>query len=761
MAERRGRRKGDAERGRGREAPRAKDGSRTTGATRGRDGYRIRDAGETPAPGRSDDAASEGGDPAAREVPPEVLARARRLRIAFDGPAGSGKSSIAAAVAQEIEAFHLDTGAIYRAITLACLEAGVDLTDAEACSGRAKEVVVEQRGGRTYLDGRDVEDAIRGDEVSGHVSTVSAHATVREVLLDRQRTLAADGGIVEGRDIGTVVLPDADVKLFLTASAEERARRRASQLGREDLAELQAAIEARDALDSEREVAPLRAADDAWLLDTTGLEFEDVVEIVAGRVIDTARQRLEEERAQPRRLPRVAIVGRPNVGKSTLVNRFLRERITIVESEPGVTRDRTEHVATWGGREFVVVDTGGWEHDAQGIVGTEVVAQTERAIADADVVVQVVDGSVQALEDDLTIAKVLRRSGTPTLLAVNKMDAAVDAAGAGEHVRLGLGEPRAISARNGRGVEDLLDAVVAAVPDEVEDRGALIAAPGTPHICIVGRPNVGKSSLFNRLVGDDRAIVHDAPHTTRDAIDSLVQLDGRDLVVVDTAGMRRRYRAGEDLEQYAVDRTRAAIDRSDVALFIIDAGEPIGAQEQRLAAMLRESGCGLIIVCNKWDMVDEDRREELERELDRLLGFAKWAPRVNISALTGRGVTRIAPMIATVLENHRRRIPTSVLNQVITRAVEEHAPARSGTRPVRIRYSVQVDVAPPRVLIFATGPLEDSYRRYLERTLRERYDLTGVPLVIEDRGRGGGDRRGKRGGAAGEGRGGSRVTRRR
>jgi len=199
--------------------------------------------------------------------------------------------------------------------------------------------------------------------------------------------------------------------------------------------------------------------------------------------------------------------------------------------------------------------------------------------------------------------------------------------------------------------------------------------------------------------------------------------------------MRRRYRSGEDLEQYAVDRTRAAIERADVVLFLIDAGEPIGAQEQRLAAMLRESGAGLVIVLNKWDTVDEERREDLERELDRLLGFAAWAPRVNVSALTGRAVSRLAPAIATVLENHRRRIPTSALNQDIARAVDEHAPPRSGTRPVKLRYAVQVDVAPPRILLFANGPIDDSYLRYLERTLRERYDLTGVPLVLETRGR--------------------------
>jgi GTP-binding protein len=685
----------------------------------------------------SDDEAGTGQDPVARPVGEDVRSRARALVVALDGPAGSGKSSVAAAVAAELGATHLDTGAIYRAITLACMEADVDLTDGPACAAIAADASIEQRDGRTMLAGRDVEDAIRGDLISANVSTVSAHAPVRMELLQHQRSLAADGAVVEGRDIGTVVLPDADLKVFLTATPEERARRRAEQLGRDDVEELQEAIERRDELDSSRDVAPLRPADDAWVLDTTGIPFEDVVDIIVGRTLDLARERLEVERSRPRRLPRVAIVGRPNVGKSTLVNRILRSRVSIVEAEPGVTRDRTEHVARWEGREFVVIDTGGWEHATEGPLGADVVRQTEAGIASADVIVQVVDGTVAALEDDERVARALRRSGATVLLAVNKLDHDVDTLLAGEHVRLGLGDPIGISARNGRGMDELLDRVVSALPHEPREDSVLIAAPGTPHVVIVGRPNVGKSSLFNRLTGEDRAIVHDAPHTTRDAIDTLVQLDGQDLVFVDTAGMRRRYRSGEDLEQYAVDRTRAAIERSDVALFLIDAGEPIGAQEQRLAAMLREAGCALVIVCNKWDLVDEDRREELERELDRLLGFAAWAPRVNISALTGRGISRLAPMIATVLRNHRRRIPTSELNQVIARAVLEHAPARSGTRPVRVRYAVQVDVAPPRVLVFSSGPLEDSYRRYLERVLRERYDLTGVPLMIESRGRGG------------------------
>jgi GTP-binding protein len=664
-----------------------------------------------------------------------VLERVGGLRIALDGPAGSGKSSVARAVAERLGAHHLDTGAVYRAVTLACIDAEIDLMDGDRSAEVARAAVIVQVDGRTLLDGKDVEEAIRGDEVSRNVSTVSAHAQVRDVLLAHQRALAERGGIVEGRDIGTVVLPDADLKVFLTASAEERARRRAAQLGREDIGALQAAIEERDALDSQRAVAPMRAAEDAWVLDTTELPFEDVVSIIEERVLALARQRIDEEASRPRLLPRVAIVGRPNVGKSTLVNRILHERVTIVEAEPGVTRDRTEHVTSWEDREFVLVDTGGWERAAEGPIGREVVRQTETAIATADVVVQVLDGTVTILDDDERVARSLRRSGASTILVVNKIDHEVDLPGAGAHVRMGLGEPHAISARNGRGVEALLDAIIALLPDEPRGDGALIAAAGTPRIAIVGRPNVGKSSLFNRLSGDDRAIVHDTPHTTRDAIDTLVTLEGQEMVFVDTAGMRRRYRSGEDLEQYAVDRTRAAIERADVVLFLIDAGEPIGAQEQRLAAMLRESGSGLVIVLNKWDTVDEERREDLERELDRLLGFAAWAPRVNVSALTGRAVSRLAPAILTVLENHRRRISTSELNQVIARAVDEHAPPRSGTRSVRLRYAVQVDIAPPRILLFANGPLDDSYLRYLERTLRERYDLTGVPLMLETRGR--------------------------
>ena len=666
-----------------------------------------------------------------------LRARARGLVVAIDGPAGSGKSTVAATLAARLGLRHLDTGAVYRAITLACRRAGVDPSDGAACAAVARAARVAQADRRTSLDGEDVEDEIRGPAVTAAVSRVSAHAEVRAALLGHQRALAADGAVVEGRDIGTVVLPDADLKVFLTADPGERARRRAAQSGADPVT-VEAEQRARDDADAGREVAPLRAADDAWTLDTTGMTLDEVVDAVEGRLLDIAADRLGDEVvAGPRRLPRVVVVGRPNVGKSTFVNRVLRERVTIVEAVPGVTRDRTEHEAEHRGVAFVLVDTGGWERRPGEEITGSAVAQTEAAIAGADLTLQLVDGATGVLDDDEAVARLLRRRGVPALLAVNKVDREADVVAAQAFVRLGLGEPHAVSARNGRGVEELLDAVVAGLAGMGGPGSAVVAAPETPRVAIVGKPNVGKSSLLNRLVGEERAVVAATPHTTRDAIDTRVELDGREWVLVDTAGLRRRYRSGEDLEQYAVDRTRAAVERADVALFVVDAGEPVGAQDQRLAALLRDAGCALVVVINKWDLVDEDRRYELERELDRLLSFAAWAPRVNVSATTGRGVSRLAPALARALANHRRRIPTSVLNQLVARAVEEHAPARAGQRPVRVRYAVQVAVSPPTVLLFANGPVDESWRRFLERRLREEHEFDGTPVVVEDRGRGG------------------------
>ena len=646
--------------------------------------------------------------------------------VAIDGPAGSGKSTVARALAHTLGVPHVDTGALYRAVTLACLRAGVDLGDDGACGDVARGLGITRAGGRTFLDDEDVEDEIRGEAVTDGVSHVSALPAVREAMTPLQRTAAAHGGVVEGRDIGTVVLPHADLKVFLTASPEERARRRAEQLGQEVSDEMVAALRQRDDADSSREHAPLARAEDAWELDTTGLSVAEVVDRIAAEVERARRTAPLRTRA---RLPRVAVVGRPNVGKSTLVNRILGRRVAIVEEKPGVTRDRTEHLAEWLGRPFLLVDTGGWEHAAEGM-NARIVAQAEAAIADADAVLFVVDVTVGALEDDERYARLLRRTDTPVILVGNKADAEVHTPLVHELYGLGLGEAHPVSARHGRGVGDLLDDVLALIP---EGPDAVPDEDPVPRVALVGRPNVGKSSLFNRLLGEERSIVDDVPHTTRDAVDTMVEVDGEPWVFVDTAGMRRRYRTGEDTELYSVDRTRAAVEQADLALFVIDGSRPLGEQDQRLAALLREAGRGVILVINQWDRVDADRREELERELDRLLSFFRWAPRVNISALTGRGVRRIMPTVRDVWGQYRQRIPTRALNQWLDDVTQRTPPPTQSGRTLKIRYVTQVEAGPPRFVAFTNRPIIPAYRRYLERELRASFGFQGVPLVIDDR----------------------------
>lgn len=647
--------------------------------------------------------------------------------VAIDGPAASGKSTVAARVAEALGVPHLDTGATYRAVTLACLRAGVDLTDPEACAEVARSVELDRRGGRLLLDGEDVEDEIRGEAVTRAVSAVAAHPPVREAVTPRQRELARErGAVVEGRDIGTVLLPDADLKVYLTASVSERARRRAAQTGVADPGRLEKEIRRRDREDTGREVAPLSRAPDAWELDTTGMTVDEVVEAVVTRAEGAQRTDPVEAR---RRLPRVAVVGRANVGKSTLVNRILGRRVAIVEQRPGVTRDRTEHVARWRGRPFLLVDTGGWEHDADGLT-ERVVAQAERAVDEADLVVFVVDVTAGVLPDDERYAELLRRAGTPLLLVANKADAPRHELLAADLYRLGLGEPHPVSALHGRGTGDLLDTILERLP------APAVGAPdetAAPRVAIVGRPNVGKSSLFNRLVRDDRSVVDEAPLTTRDAVDTAVMLDGEPWILVDTAGMRRRYRHGEDTELYSVDRTRAAVEHADLALFVVDGSRRLGQQDQRLAALLRDAGRGLVLVVNKWDLVDEDRRGELERELDRLLRFVTWVPRLNVSARTGRGVRRIAPTLRGVWSGYTHRIPTRELNEVVAELTERSPPPSSRGRPVRVKYATQVDTRPPTVVVFTNRPLQDDYRRYLVRGLRDRFDLLGVPIRLVDR----------------------------
>lgn len=650
--------------------------------------------------------------------------------VAIDGPAGSGKSTVAARVADQLGVPHVDTGALYRAAALACLRAAVDLDDPAACAAVVARTAIERTGDRTWLDGEDVEDEIRGPQVTAAVSRVSAHGGVRDELLPAQRRAVVEaGGVVEGRDIGTVVLPDADLKVYLTASVEERSRRRAEQMGSgapEGLIDL---MRQRDDADQSRDVAPLMKATDAWELDTTGMDIDAATMAIVDKARLAHAQRRADAGMPGRRsaLPVVAVVGRPNVGKSTLVNRIIGRRAAIVEEKPGVTRDRVEYEADWSGSRFVVVDTGGWEHGAQGMAA-RIVDQASRAIASADLVMFIVDAQVGPQEDDQRYARELRRAGVPVLLVVNKVDGQRSEPAVHDFHGLGLGVPFGVGARDGRGVGDLLDEVVARLPRHIDE-----APDPLPRIAIVGRPNVGKSSLFNRLLGEERALVDAVPHTTRDAVDTVIDLGDRSWMLVDTAGMRRHYRRGEDTELYSVDRTRDAIAGAHLVLFVVDAAAPLGEQDQRLAALLRDSGCGVVLVCNKWDLVDEERREDLDKELDRLLSFAAWAPRVRVSAATGRGMRRLASMLTRVWDNYQRRVPTRELNRVVEEAVHAHAPPRQGNKTLRIRYATQAETAPPQFIMFTNGELAAGYRRYLERVIRERYEFEGVPIHIHDR----------------------------
>ncbi|MFT4745238.1 MAG: GTP-binding protein [Nitriliruptoraceae bacterium] len=650
------------------------------------------------------------------------------VTVAIDGPAGTGKSSAAARVAAALGLPHVDTGAFYRAVTLAILRAEVDLGDEEACAALASSLHVRRVSGHTIMDGEDVEDEIRGDEVTGAVSTVAAMAAVRAAVTPWLREQAVRyGGVAEGRDVGSVIIPDADVKIFLTADAEIRAERRAAQTGQE-IDEVLAEQSARDAADSGRDVAPLVMASDAHEIDTSDMELEDVVAAIVLHVRSQVRQAADPVLAR-RSLPRIAIVGRPNVGKSTLVNRILGRRVAIVEEKPGVTRDRTEHVASWLERPFVLVDTGGWEHMAEGMAA-RIVEQAEAAIASADLVLFVVDVTIGVLDDDERYAKVIRRSGKKAIVVANKVDTDRRSADVTDLYTLGLGDPEPISARHGRGVGDLLDRVLAALPDVPV---ALVDEDPVPRVTLIGKPNVGKSSLFNTLLGEERSIVDSVAHTTRDAVDTMVEIDGEPWVFVDTAGMRKKYRNGEDTEMYSVDRTRIAIESADLVLFLIDASEPIGEQDQRLAALLRDAGCGIIMVCNKWDLVDDERRLELDKELDRLLSFASFVPRVNISATTGRGVMRVLPQLREVWEQYTRRIGSGELNRWLGDATERTLPPIRSGKQARLRYVTQAETRPPVFVAFTNGDIPPAYRKYLERDLREKFGFAGVPLFIRDR----------------------------
>ena len=425
--------------------------------------------------------------------------------------------------------------------------------------------------------------------------------------------------------------------------------------------------------------------------------------------------------------PVLAVVGRPNVGKSTLVNRIIGRREAVVEDIPGVTRDRVTYDAVWRGRRFTVVDTGGWDVDAVGLQ-VAVSAQAEVAVAAADAVMFVVDSTVGATDADEAVVRVLRRAGKPVVLAANKVDDERGEPDAAALWSLGLGEPYVVSALHGRGSGDLLDAVLEALPETPAERFDDPAGPR--RVALLGRPNVGKSSLLNRLSGQERVLVDSVAGTTRDPVDSMVEIGGETWRFVDTAGLRRRVSHASGAEYYSSLRTQAALDAAEVAVVLLDASEPISEQDQRVIGMVVESGRALVLAFNKWDLVDEDRRPTLAKEIDRELARVAWAPSLNVSALTGRSVEKLAGHLHTALDGWETRVSTGRLNAWIAELIAETPPPVRGGKQPKVLFATQAGTRPPRFVLFTSGFLEAGYRRFIERRLREDFGFAGTPIEV-------------------------------
>ena len=433
--------------------------------------------------------------------------------------------------------------------------------------------------------------------------------------------------------------------------------------------------------------------------------------------------------------PTVAVVGRPNVGKSTLVNRIIGRREAIVEERPGVTRDRNEFEVNWAGCEFTLIDTGGWLPKSKGEkrIDDKVSEQSELAINQADVTILVVDARVSPTIEDVLIADILQSREKPTFLVANKVDDVNHEVGRWEYLSLGLGEPNPVSALHGRGTADLLDLLIAGIPeDNMDSIGEDEEVKSdVVSVAIVGRPNVGKSTLFNALIGEDRAVVHDEAGTTRDAIDTVVETQIGTIKFVDTAGMRRKARISEDTEYYSLVRALNAIDKADIALLVIDSTIGVTHQDQRLSERIDAAGCPIVIVFNKWELADTDERELLIMQIERKLGFLGEPPIMKTTAISGKGVHRLYPILTNAITNYNQRVPTRKVNIIIRKAQVAH-PAPGGAR---VLYATQGATEPPTFTLFVNKKLPRTYIRYLENQLREHIGLGATPIKIRIRNR--------------------------
>ena len=716
--------------------------------------------------------------------------------VAIDGPAGVGKSSTSRALAQYYGFAYLDTGAMYRAAAWWCLKQGIDLStqielDDEGQSvnhadfERFNQIVeavgalftesnadfsVDPKNPVVTVEGEDISEELRSSEVSSHVSTVSSIPAVRRMLIAAQRAYIAaestedsfskgEGIVAEGRDITTVVAPNAQVRVLLTAREEVRqARRNKQEISKESLQNNQSSeeddIRARDAKDA-KVTHFLQAADGVTTLDNSDLTFEQTLDALV-EIVDAAIEQDEYDRYaanlegydlddEDRALLRgdvanqddakntkavgvIAVIGRPNVGKSTLVNRILGHRVAVVEDTPGVTRDRVSYDAEWAGTNFKLVDTGGWEADVEGI-DSSIAQQAQVAVRLSDAVIFLVDGQVGLTATDERIVSMLRAAGKPITLAVNKVDDARSEYLTAEFWKLGMGEPYGISAMHGRGVGDLLDAAISSLKKANKTSGFL-TPQGLRRVALVGRPNVGKSSLLNHLAHEERAVVNDLAGTTRDPVDEVVRVDGEDWLFIDTAGIKRRPHKLTGAEYYSSLRTQAAIERSELALILFDSSVPIAEQDLKVMSQAVDAGRAIVLVFNKWDLMDEFSRQRMERlwktEFDRVT----WAERVNLSAKTGWHTNRLARAMRTALDSWDKRILTGKLNAFLGRIQSAHPHPLRGGKQARILFATQASTRPPRFVIFATGFLEHGYRRFIERSLREEFGFEGTPIQI-------------------------------
>ena len=643
------------------------------------------------------------------------------LVLAIDGPSGSGKSSTAKAIALRANWSYLDTGALYRAATYIALANNVEGEEEILRYLEKSEISFDTNPAepKISVDGSDISEQIRFERINDRVSQISAMVGVRKLLIDLQRKYIADapiGIVVEGRDIGTVVAPGAQLKIYLHADISERVKRRESEMA-ENIGEEKVgqSLANRDEIDSNRKISPLTQAEDAAVIDSTRLSLEEVTD----QIWKWLKQR------NLLGLPTIAVIGRPNVGKSTLVNRMIGRREAIVEDTPGVTRDRVKYEAEWNGRRFFLIDTGGWEVKPEGI-SEKITAGSEAAIAEADLVMFVVDAQVGALDEDQSLVDLLRKSGKKVILVGNKIDNAEDESDGYFLWNLGLGEPHFVSALHGRGSGDLLDLLISQLPEV----GTAQVDDGYRRVALVGRPNVGKSSLLNVLAGAPRVLVDDAEGTTRDAVDELIDFGGATWRFIDTAGIRRRAHQASGTDYYASLRTQIALERAEVALVIFDASQILTEQDIRIVSMADEAGKALVIVMNKWDLVDEERQLTLDKEIDRQLERYPWAQRVNLSAKTGWHRDRLAPALTTALKNWEKRIPTAKLNSFLGELVGANPPPVRGGKQPKIKFATQAGTCPPKFVVFANQFLETAYRRFIERRLREEFGFDGTPIDV-------------------------------